>query len=226
MAKSHFIQQKFIMTFTKGKGIYVFDKTKNKPLNKLSNAKKIAYKKDLYKLELKDISEHFKIDLSKIYPKWNEDGLELVFKEFEDAGIDVIRKITEKEKLSLSNDEKVDLIAYLILSSKRTPTIKELEECIYKDIPIAEKEKRNIFIKKILDKDDINKKIHYVLSNYKMILLKNENDAFVFSDNWCAQFNIALPSEIFIPLTASLGILFKDVSRKSTYSSHDIHRQW
>ena len=223
MANSHFIQQKFITMFTKEKGIYVYDKKEKHPLDKLFNAKTIAYQKDLYKLELKDLCEYFGKDLSNTYPNWNADGLELALKEFEDSGMNVITKITQQETLDLSDDEKIDLIAYLIVSSKRTPSIKKLEEFIYNDLPVPAKEKKNVFIRKLINKDDLNAKIQVVLSDYKMMLLKNENDAFVFSDNWCAQFTF-LPPEIFIPLTSSLGILFKDNSRKPMYTDHDSYK--
>ena len=108
MANSHFIQQKFITMFTKEKGIYVYDKKEKHPLNKLFNAKTIAYQKDLYKLELKDLCEYFGKDLSNTYPNWNADGLELALKEFEDSGMNVITKITQQETLDLSDDEKID----------------------------------------------------------------------------------------------------------------------
>lgn len=216
--KSHYIHKAYINNFVEGNKILVYDKNSKKLLDPLYNAKNIAFEENIYRLDLQDLSDYFNEDLSLRFPNWNPDGVEQILKVFEDEGIEYIRKICNTQSLLLTDDEKVGLLAYFILAGKRTKTQKTLlESLIPQNFP--QKEKKNGFLRDLLNEKDLNDRIAFFMNNYDWILLKNDEKAFVFSDEFCVQMLMGTP-EIFIPLTCSIGILFKDKKRTAQYSNH------
>ncbi len=216
--KSHYIHKEYINNFVENDKILVYDKRNHKFLQPLCNANNIAFEKDLYRLELTDLSDYFQKDLSSVFPNWNPDGIERILKEFEDEGIELVRKICNQQALSLSDDEKVGLLAYLILAGKRTKTQKSFIEQTIPKI-ISQNETKNMFLRDLLNKNDLNSRISNFMENYNWILLYSQEKAFVFSDEFAVQMLLA-PPEVFIPLTCSIGLLLKHKTREAQYSNH------
>lgn len=188
--RNHYIQKEFIKNFCGSNGILIYDITNDKFLPKHNKVNNIAVENDLYHFENID------------YP---DDQIEKDLKVIEDSGLDAIRTIAKTERLP-SNEDLPKLIAYLYYQSLRTPTqmgmqqeeIRKLNKICnttaFNDLPIY----------RIYNEKSSNKFISFLLNEYDIYLLKQEEPIFFITDCFCsALLNMV---EQIIPITSNLAL--------------------
>ena len=188
--KNHYIQKQFIENFCGNNGILVYDIINDKFLPKHKKANNIALENDLYHFENID------------YP---DDQIEKDLKAIEDIGLDIIRTIAETEQLPL-NEDLPNLITYLYYQSLRTPSQMEMQQeeirklnkicntTAFNDLPIY----------RIYNEKSSNKFISFLLNEYDIYLLKQEEQIFFITDCFCSALLNKL--EQIIPITSNLAL--------------------